>query len=216
MVATRWQPTCLHDSPPASLSPLPQSGSAAWGCPRPSCLSCFWTVRWCGPSGRSAQESHHQDGSSPPARCNTSPAGEHVWTHLNTLQPPRLLSAEVVILNLWDHRCCWTNLNLLDVLRHHFCHVFSKRCQLVVGDGIFGPDGGCTEWISGFKIFMTSQLYIRDKCSYFWCFLLSVNSRTRHSLVMSGQLDILFKKFEPLKIEASMSHWSGLQEPDNF
>lgn len=61
----------------------PQSGSVLLGCRLLSDRSCFWTERWCGPSGRSGQESHRRDGSSPPAHCSRSPV--HVNTHTHTL-----------------------------------------------------------------------------------------------------------------------------------
>lgn len=37
----------------------------------------------------------------------------------------------------------WADLDLLDIFGHHLRHILSKRRQLVVRDGVFGPDSGC-------------------------------------------------------------------------
>ena len=37
----------------------------------------------------------------------------------------------------------WTDLDLLNVFRHHLCHILPKSRQLVVSDGILGPYCGC-------------------------------------------------------------------------
>lgn len=36
-----------------------------------------------------------------------------------------------------------THLNLLDIFRHHLRHILPECSQLVVANGIFGPDSGC-------------------------------------------------------------------------
>lgn len=60
---------------------VPQSGSAVKERRQLLGRSCFWTERWCGPSGKSTWGSPRQGGSSPPAHYNMSPKHTHTRTH---------------------------------------------------------------------------------------------------------------------------------------
>lgn len=68
----------------------------------------------------------------------------HTHTHI---QATCIFMKSVFIFKPKDTLKCdtsiWTDLDLLDIFGHHLRHVLSKRCQLIVSDGIFRPDGGC-------------------------------------------------------------------------
>lgn len=68
--------------------------------------------------------------------------------HLQTASASLLVTQfKIQVFNLHNkslHRDS-TDLDLLDVFGHHFRHVLPKCSQLVVSDGIFGPDSGCRE-----------------------------------------------------------------------
>lgn len=65
---------------------VPQSGSAVKERRQLLGRSCFWTERWCGPSGKSTWGSPRQGGSSPPAHYNMSPKHTHTRAPTHTFK----------------------------------------------------------------------------------------------------------------------------------